>query len=129
MRLLLEQDPTILVTGEAASGEELLEQIMTTCPDLILLDWELPGPLVEGLLAAIHDCCPNVLIIALSGRSEARHSALAAGVDVFVSKGDPPEHLLEAIGICRRHRSTRQNRKTSDTHHMNVCRSKRGQAR
>ena len=36
-------------------------------------------------------------VIALSGRPEARQAALEAGASAFVSKGDPPEFLLEAI--------------------------------
>ena len=36
-------------------------------------------------------------VIALSGLPEARHEALAAGADDFVSKGDPPEKLLAAV--------------------------------
>jgi DNA-binding NarL/FixJ family response regulator len=36
-------------------------------------------------------------IIALSSRPGARPLALAAGADVFVSKGDPPDRLLAAI--------------------------------
>jgi DNA-binding NarL/FixJ family response regulator len=36
-------------------------------------------------------------VIALSGRPEARRAALDAGVDAFVSKGDPPERLLSML--------------------------------
>jgi hypothetical protein len=35
-----------------------------------------------------------LLIVALSGRARAKQEAAAAGVDAFVSKGDPPEQLL-----------------------------------
>jgi CheY-like chemotaxis protein len=40
-------------------------------------------------------------VIALSGRHEARRAALAAGANAFVSKTDPPETLLAAIGRSR----------------------------
>ena len=73
----------------------------TVRPDLVLLDWELPG-LQSGALAAtvfstLNACCPNVKIIVLSGRPEAGRPALAAGASSFVSKADPPERLLEAL--------------------------------
>ena len=39
-------------------------------------------------------------MIALSGRPEARQAALDAGVDAFVSKGDPPERLFGDLVCC-----------------------------
>jgi DNA-binding NarL/FixJ family response regulator len=43
LRLLLEQEPGLSVVGEAAEAEDLLAQVQRTRPDLVLLDWELPG--------------------------------------------------------------------------------------
>ena len=67
---------------------------------LVLLDWELPGLEADGLLPTLRELCPRLKVIALSGRPEARHAALDAGVDAFVSKGDPPERLLAAVNDC-----------------------------
>jgi len=125
LRLLLEQDPEMSVVGEATEAEGLLAQVSAIRPDLVLIDWELPGlqaanlstgatrtePVpsqVEGskrsghhLLPTLRALCPRLSVIALSGRPEARRAALAAGVDAFVSKGDPPDRLLEAVNDCR----------------------------
>ena len=124
LRLLLEQDPELSVVGEATEAEGLLAQVRAIRPDLVLIDWELPGMQaanlstsvaraefvpgkVEGskhsghhLLPALRALCPRLSVIALSGRPEARRAALAAGVDAFVSKGDPPDRLLEAVNDC-----------------------------
>jgi DNA-binding NarL/FixJ family response regulator len=43
LRVFLERQPGLTVVGEATSAEELLAQAEVTGPDLILLDWELPG--------------------------------------------------------------------------------------
>jgi DNA-binding NarL/FixJ family response regulator len=51
-------------------------------------------------LAVLHFYCPALQVVALSGRPEARQAALDAGVHAFVSKGDPPEVLLEAVRSC-----------------------------
>jgi len=40
---------------------------------------------------------PGLAIIALSSNPESRRAALAAGADAFVSKGDPPEWLMDSI--------------------------------
>jgi DNA-binding NarL/FixJ family response regulator len=43
LRVLLERQPGLKVVGEAADADDLLAQMETACPDLVLLAWELPG--------------------------------------------------------------------------------------
>lgn len=97
LKLLLEQDSEIAVVGEAADADALLAVTQATEPDIVLLDWELPGHRVVQVLPKLRACAPKAKVIALSGRLEARRAALAAGADAFVSKGDPPERLLAAL--------------------------------
>lgn len=104
--VLLERQPGLEVMGEAADAEDLLLRAEVDCPDLLLLGWELPGLAAVGSLTALREVCPNVFVIALSGRPEARQAALDAGADVFVSKTDPPERLLAAIDDCGLRQST-----------------------
>ena len=97
LRVLLEQQPGVHIVGEAVDAEGLLAQAEAGRPDLVLLDWDLPGLHADGALSAWRTICPGSYVIALSGRPEARQAALAAGADAFVSKGDPPDRLLAAI--------------------------------
>jgi DNA-binding NarL/FixJ family response regulator len=97
LRLLLSQQPGIEVVGETAEADTLLANVENTDPDLILLDWELPGLSRNGGFSALRARYPNLKVIALSGRPEARGIALKAGADAFVSKVEPPEHLLGAL--------------------------------
>ena len=97
LRLLLEQELGAEVVGEAAKADDLLAQIAAGCPDLVLLDWGLPGMAEEELLTALRSTCTELAVIVLSGQPEAEEKALAAGADAFVSKADPPERLLAAI--------------------------------
>ena len=97
LRLLLEQEPGLSVVGEAVEAEELLAQVEVTQPDLVLLDWELPGLRTHDGLVTLRTLCPHLKVIALSGQPEARQAALTAGADAFVSKGDPPEQLLATL--------------------------------
>ena len=71
--------------------------IQATNPDLVLLDWDLPGQPLAEVLAQVQsaDCTPK--IIALSKDGEDREVAVAAGADAFVIKGDPPRQLLAAL--------------------------------
>jgi DNA-binding NarL/FixJ family response regulator len=99
--LLLEQEPDMDVIGETADAQGLLEKVQKSCPDLVVLDGELPGLVLNGLFATLHSLCPALKVIVLSGRPEARQVALAAGSDFFVSKGDPPEQLLNVLRTLR----------------------------
>ncbi len=97
LRVLLTQRPGLEIAAEAVDAEDLLVQIESVCPDLVLLDWKLPGLPVTGLLLALRKTCPKACVIILSGRPEVRRAALDAGADAFVSKVDPPERLLAVI--------------------------------
>lgn len=97
LRLLLEQQPKVNWVGEARDAEELLTQLETFCPDLVLLAWELPGLQKVDALPLLRRTCPKAVVIALSGRPETRQVCLAAGADGFVCKCDPPDKLLAAI--------------------------------
>lgn len=99
LKLLLEHESGVCVVGECADADALLAQMELTQPDVVLLDWELPGHEERDLLARLRALSPHVRVIALSGRLEANHEALAAGVDAFVSKSDPPERLLESLQL------------------------------
>lgn len=97
LKLLLEKELELDVTGEVDNGETLLQEVCGSSPDFILFDWELPGIKADKLLSMLRKSCPDSYLIGLSGRPGARQAALSAGVDAFVSKGDPPEKVLIAL--------------------------------
>ena len=97
LRLLLEQEPEIVVVGEVADTTDLVSRIQTLQPDIVLLDWELPGMEKDRTLVRLRALCSRAAIVALSGRPEASQASLLAGVDAFVSKVDPPDRLLETL--------------------------------
>jgi len=97
LQLLLEQELQEISVMEATDTASLLTQIAACCPDLVLLDWGLPGMAAPDLLIALRQTCATLTIIVLSGQPEADRDALRAGADAFVSKADPPEQLLAAI--------------------------------
>jgi len=94
LRLLLEQQPGWRVAGEVEDAQALLDEVRGGCPDLVLLDWELPGMPAQELLTAIRQACPHLRVVFMSGKDELRQMALQAGADVFAYKADPPEKLL-----------------------------------
>lgn len=101
IRFLLEQMADIETVGEAVDAQHLRRLALDVRPDLVLLDWELPGMQVSGqrraLLGDLRVQNPNIQIIVMSGRPESSRTALAAGANAFVSKADPPEQFLAAL--------------------------------
>jgi len=97
LRVLLEQQQGWKVAGEVEDAQALLESVRYGCPDLVLLDWELPGMPAQELLTVIRQACPHPWIIFMSGKNELRQVALQAGADFFAYKADPPEKLLGLI--------------------------------
>jgi DNA-binding NarL/FixJ family response regulator len=100
LRLLLEQQPQVDRVTEVSDLNDLLQQVWGDRPDLVLLDWELPHSVApRALISAMRTLKPEIKVVALSGRLEARQQALRAGVDAFISKCEPPEQLLAALHI------------------------------
>jgi DNA-binding NarL/FixJ family response regulator len=106
LHTLLKRYRDFVIVGEASNADELILLTSEIDPDLIILDWQLPGLKKIGSLSAIRDCRSNLVIIVLSGRPELSQLALDAGADAFVSKIDPPERL---IGTIARFQGTANN--------------------
>jgi DNA-binding NarL/FixJ family response regulator len=97
LRLLLEQEPILAMVMEVADTQSLLAHLNKNCPMVVLLDWELPGLHSSDFMMIIRSRCPEMKVIALSSKFEARQEALAARVDAFVSKAEPPERILSTL--------------------------------
>lgn len=97
LRLLLEQEPNFEIVGEAADATGLLLATAEKEPEVMLLDWELPGLPAPQLLRLLHYERPSLKIIAMSSRPEVAHLALAAGAHGFLSKSETPEVVLAVI--------------------------------
>ena len=75
--------------------ESLLEQAVKTHPDVVILDWELPGKPGADRIAVVRSVVPGAQIIVISARPEA--AAQAGEADAFVNKIDPPERILAVL--------------------------------
>ena len=97
LRMLLHVEPGLVVVGEASDGEGLLACVRETGPDLVLLDWDLPGPPIAALLYDLDALNTRPAIIVLGARQELARDALAAGADAFFCQDRPPSNLLLTI--------------------------------
>ena len=92
LALLLETRLGATIIGEACTMESLLSQAAITQPDIVLLDWELPGKPEADRIVVIRSVAPTSRVIVVSARPES--ATLAVGADAFVNKTDPPERIL-----------------------------------
>jgi DNA-binding NarL/FixJ family response regulator len=97
LRVTLERQPGFKTIGEVIDAADLLAQAKAVCPDLAIVDWELPGMTIAELIAALRQDCLHTRVIILSSRPETREQAMATGADAFVCKCDAPDELLAAI--------------------------------
>jgi DNA-binding NarL/FixJ family response regulator len=81
---------------EAADSTAALLELRRAPIDVLLLDWELPGIEPQEMVGAAREC-GDPLVVAMSGRPEARGESLDCGADSFISKSDPPDALVSAL--------------------------------
>jgi two-component system, cell cycle sensor histidine kinase and response regulator CckA len=103
IKKILGENPDLEVIGEAGDGQEALELLEKTQPDIILLDIQMPR--LSGLEAAnkIKRRYPQVKILILTMHTEEVYLSQAQeiGVDGFVLKEDVDQVLLSTIeALC-----------------------------
>lgn len=99
MRVLLEQNPAIVVVAEADTGRAALEQLAASQPTVVVLDCQLPdsdGPTVAN---AIQQRMPAVRMLALSAYDDLKYirGLLGAGALGYLLKNEAPETIVAAV--------------------------------
>jgi DNA-binding NarL/FixJ family response regulator len=96
---MLRTDPDITVVGEAGHGLATVDVVMSTRPDVALVDVRMPG--IDGLeaTARIVRSTPETRVIVLTtfGHDDYVYEALRAGASGFLLKDTQAEDLLSAV--------------------------------
>jgi signal transduction histidine kinase/CheY-like chemotaxis protein len=96
---LVSGQPGIAVVGEAANGQEALEQTFNLKPDVVIMDISMPG--MDGIEATrrIKAELPDVRVIGLSMHMDDQlaRSIHDAGAEIYIAKTASPKELLQAI--------------------------------
>ncbi|HSS08498.1 MAG TPA: response regulator transcription factor [Acidimicrobiales bacterium] len=105
-RMILEAEDDLDVVGEAADGEQAVEEARRLRPDVILMDIRMPR--MDGVEATRRLANPSghdpdggahVLILTTFDLDEYVVEALRAGASGFLLKDTPPEDLVVAIRV------------------------------
>jgi DNA-binding NarL/FixJ family response regulator len=103
-RVILGLEDDIEVIGEAENGAQAVEATARHCPDVVLMDVEMPG--MDGLEATRRIVAagggPSVLILTTFDRDDYLFAALEAGASGFLLKNASPEDLVESVRVVAR---------------------------
>ncbi len=89
-----------VVVGEAATGAEVIEQVMSLKPDVVLLDLEMPGmDGVEALEQINATSSARVVVFTAFDTDERILAAVQAGAKGYLLKGAPRIQVFNAIRV------------------------------
>jgi len=98
---LVNNQPDMVLIGQASTGSEAIQLFKEYLPDVTLLDLRLPDMSGIDTLIAIRTAFPNARVIMLTtfeGDVEI-HLALQAGASGYLLKNMPPSELLDVIRL------------------------------
>lgn len=104
LRMMIETQADLDVSGEAGDGIELLKMLRKTTPDMVLVDVAMPR--LRGIEAVreIRSTYPGIriLVVTMHKNREYIYHAFAAGADGYLLKEDSDSELILAIQTVRR---------------------------
>lgn len=99
LEMILNTDPEIKVIASAYDGEEALQRIAQSRPDVVLMDLKMPG--MNGIQATheIHQRYPDIKVLVLTtfGDDEWVLDAVRSGAAGYLLKGTPRTDLIKAV--------------------------------
>lgn len=104
LRAMLASAGVAEVVGEAASGEQAVQQAAVCHPDVVVMDLAMPG--LDGVEATRQIVRANpkvgVLVLTMHDDDEAVFAAMQAGARGYVLKGASQQELVQAIWAVAR---------------------------
>jgi DNA-binding NarL/FixJ family response regulator len=99
LELLLELRGDIAIAAAAADGEHAVELCRTHEPDVIVLDYRLPGDDGVQVARRVRAECPEVAVVVLTAAAGEREieALLETGAVACVGKDEPLDAIVEAI--------------------------------
>ena len=84
---------------EAASGEEVLAQLIVSQPDVLLLDINMPGRSGFAVLKEVKHSYSTLPVIMVSVQAESQYAlrCIQAGASEYINKNSASDELVPAI--------------------------------
>ena len=99
LKMIMREDPEIIIVGEAVTGEETLDKLQSRNCDIVLMHLHMPGYNGIELIAEIKKIRPEIKILVLSVQPEDKFAlrTLRAGASGYLCKDKALECLVPAI--------------------------------
>ena len=99
LEFLLGAQDGLTVVGGVPSGSDAVRACSMLAPDVVLMDFRLPGMDGAAATAAVRSACPAAAVVCLTAEATPadRDAVLAAGATALVEKGQPVDDLVGAI--------------------------------
>lgn len=99
LKRILEDEESIVITGEATNGHEVLECVRRGGFDILLLDLSMPGKSGIELIRQVKDESPKLRVLVLTMHEEDQYAvrAIRAGASGYLTKESAPGQLVSAI--------------------------------
>lgn len=100
----LARAPDMQVVGQAASGEDALEQAQALQPNVVLMDLAMPGMGGLEAIRRLKESLPSAAVLALTMQDDERYflPVIQAGAVGYLLKEAAPEELLVAVRAAAR---------------------------
>jgi DNA-binding NarL/FixJ family response regulator len=99
LELLLGSQSGLEVVATASDGDDAVTLCREHSPDVVVMDYRLPG--IDGVQATkqLLEACPNVAVVCLTASANLREvdALYAAGVVACLTKDEPLEDIVAAI--------------------------------
>jgi DNA-binding NarL/FixJ family response regulator len=99
VRSLIATDQSLEWAGSLNTADKVVDVCQGNCPDIVLLDIEMPGRDAFEAMRALAALCPAPRVIVLSSHADERrvYRAIEHRAWGFIDKADAPQAIIEAI--------------------------------
>ena len=101
LRGFFDEQPDLIVVGEAANGAEATQLVRQTPMDVLLMDLSMPGQSGIDALVNIRAKSNTIRILILSGYPEEQYAmnVMRMGANGYLNKECEPEEIVKAIRL------------------------------
>jgi DNA-binding NarL/FixJ family response regulator len=99
LEVLLTLGGEIEVVASEADGERIVERCTELAPDVLIVDYRLPGLDGVQVTRLVRERCPGVAVVALTAAAEAkeREALIEAGASACIGKDRPLDEIIDAV--------------------------------
>jgi len=101
LQMILDETPDLVISGEARTGNELLEKLRTERFDLIVLDISMPGRDALDVLKEIKTNWPALPVVVFTMNPDEIYSLrmIRVGASAYINKETRPAQIIEVLRL------------------------------